>query len=219
MLAFFPLYALGIMGLPRRSVAYTDPRYVPLEWVAFLGALIILAALLSLLWQLWVSIKQRGNNRVPIGDPWDGRSLEWSIAAPPPEYNFAVIPVVSGRDAFTMAKENDSAYPRPLVYTDIELPANSAMGPLTAAIGFALTFALVWHIWWLVLLSFLAAVASMIGRGFVRDTTRVISAAEVERQDRCWLDSVRTAPAVSRAHECQPLNMGLAESGTDEVAP
>jgi cytochrome o ubiquinol oxidase subunit 1 len=38
MLAFFPLYAVSIMGLPRRTVAYTEPSYVPLEWVAFLGA-------------------------------------------------------------------------------------------------------------------------------------------------------------------------------------
>jgi cytochrome o ubiquinol oxidase subunit 1 len=103
MLAFFPLYVLGILGLPRRTVAYSEPSYVPLEWVAFLGALLILAALTALAMQLWLSIKHRDENRVLAGDPWDGRSLEWATSAPPPEYNFAVIPTVKGRDAFTLS--------------------------------------------------------------------------------------------------------------------
>ncbi|MBC7573608.1 MAG: cbb3-type cytochrome c oxidase subunit I, partial [Herminiimonas sp.] len=93
MLAFFPLYALGLMGLPRRSVAYTVPSYVPLQIAAFLGAILLTVALATLAVQLWVSIKHRDQNRVFAGDPWDGRSLEWSVSAPPPEYNFAVIPV------------------------------------------------------------------------------------------------------------------------------
>ncbi|MGY3038584.1 cytochrome o ubiquinol oxidase subunit 1 [Rhodanobacter sp. TND4EL1] len=219
MLAFFPLYALGIMGMPRRTVAYAEPRYVPLEWVAFLGALVILVALLSLLWQLWISIRQRTQNRVPIGDPWDGRSLEWSIAAPPPEYNFATLPTVSGRDAFTMAKENGGAYQPPAAYADIELPKNSAMGPTVAAVGFALAFALVWHIWWLVILSLLAAMGTMIARGFTRDTTRIIRAEEIQREDRRWLDAARNATPVSRADECKPVNLGRARHEADGVVP
>jgi cytochrome o ubiquinol oxidase subunit 1 len=217
--AFFPLYALGIMGLPRRTVAYTETRYVPLEWVAFLGALLILAALLALLWQLWVSIKHREENRVFVGDPWAGRSLEWANSAPPPEYNFAVIPVVEGRDAFTTMKENGRAYLQPDTYVDIELPKNSAMGPAIAAIGFALAFGLVWHIWWLVVLAFLAAITSMIIRGFARDTTRIVSAQEVQREHHRWIDAVATATAISRADECNKANVGLALQATDGGVP
>ncbi|MEO6783015.1 MAG: cbb3-type cytochrome c oxidase subunit I, partial [Bradyrhizobium sp.] len=105
MLAFFPLYALGLMGLPRRTVAYSEPSYVPLEMAALLGAVLVLCALGALVIQLLVSIRHRDENRVFVGDPWDGRSLEWSVSAPPPEYNFPVIPVVNDRDAFTAAKE------------------------------------------------------------------------------------------------------------------
>lgn len=219
MAAFFPLYALGIMGLPRRTVAYAEARYVPLEWVAFLGALLILAALLALLWQLWVSIRDRDANRVFAGDPWDGRSLEWSCSAPPPAYNFAVIPTVSGRDAFTMAKENCSAYACPDTYVDIELPKNSAMGPVIAAVGLALAFGLVWHIGWLVIVSFLAAVTTMIIRGFVRDTTRIVKAEEVRREHHRWIDAVTAAIAISRADECTSLNAGLAKHGSDGAVP
>ena len=217
--AFFPLYALGIMGLPRRSVAYAEARYVPLEWVAFGGALLILAALLALLWQLWVSIKNREENRVFVGDPWAGRSLEWASSAPPPEYNFAVIPMVEGRDAFTTAKENGRAYLRPETYADIELPKNSAMGPTIAVIGFALAFGLVWQIWWLVGLTFLAAIASLIMRGFARDTTRIIPAQEVQREHQRWLNAVAQARAISRADESKPSNVGLALQAVGGVVP
>jgi cytochrome o ubiquinol oxidase subunit 1 len=217
--AFFPLYALGIMGLPRRSVAYAQPSYVPLEWVAFLGALLILVALAALIIQLWVSIKHRNENRVFAGDPWDGRSLEWAMPAPPPEYNFAMIPVVKGRDAFTMSKEDGSAYKQPDTFSDIELPKNSAMGPVIAAIGFVLAFALVWHIWWLVVLSFGAAVATMIIRGFARDTTRIITAQDVQQQHLRWLDAVAETTAISRADECSLVNDGLGLHEADGVVP
>jgi len=210
MLAFFPLYALGIMGLPRRTVAYSQPSYVPLEIVAFIGAFLIIAALTALVIQLWVSVKHRNENRVFAGDPWDGRSLEWANSAPPPEYNFAVIPVVNGRDAFTMAKENGTAYRQPDRYVDIKMSKNSALGPVVAAIGFALAFGLVWHIWWLVILCFFAAVAAMIVRGFARDTTKIVSAQEVRQEHRRWLDAVADANAVSHADETKSVNQGRA---------
>jgi cytochrome o ubiquinol oxidase subunit 1 len=219
MLAFFPLYALGLMGLPRRTVAYTQPSYVPLEWVAFLGALLILVALAALVMQLLVSIAHREENRVFAGDPWDGRSLEWAMSAPPPEYNFAVIPKVRGRDAFTMAKEDGSAYRQPDAYKDIELPKNSAVGPVIAAIGFVLAFGLVWHVWWLVILSLVAAVATMIVRGFARDTTRIVTAREVRMQHERWLEAAATAPAIPRADEGRPANYGLALHEADGVVP
>ena len=211
MLAFFPLYALGLMGLPRRSVAYTEPSYVPLEIAAFAGALLLTAALVTLVVQLWVSIKQRDKNRVFAGDPWDGRSLEWSVSAPPPEYNFAVLPVVAGRDAFTLAKENGKAYQLPDSYVDIEMPRNSAVGPVLGVIGFALAFGLVWHIWWMVILFFVAAVVTMIVHGFARDTTRIVPAQQVQQEHRRWLDAVAAATGISRADERKSANQGLAE--------
>lgn len=219
MLAFFPLYALGLMGLPRRTAAYAQPSYVPLEWTAFVGALLILVALAALVIQLWVSIKRRNENRVLAGDPWDGRSLEWAVPAPPPEYNFAVIPVVKGRDAFIMSKEDGSAYQRTDTYKDIEVPKNSAMGPVIGVIGFVLAFGLVWHIWWMVILSFAAAIAAMIIRGFARDTTRIIPAEDVRQQHDRWLNAVAVATAISRADERSPANDGLAQHLADGVVP
>jgi cytochrome o ubiquinol oxidase subunit I len=218
-LAFFPLYALGLMGMPRRTVAYSEPAYVPLEMVALLGAFLVIVALTALVVQLWISIGQRDANRVFAGDPWDGRSLEWSISAPPPEYNFAMIPQVTGRDAFTVAKESRSAYQRLDTYQDIEMPRNSVMGPVIGAIGFFLAFGLVWHIGWMVILSFLSAVAAMIVRGFARDTTRIVSARQVQREHHRWIDAVASITAISRDEERTAANEGLARHPTDGVVP
>lgn len=84
-LAFFPLYVLGASGMPRRTMAVFDPTFRPWLYVAGVGALILLAALASLFVQLAVSIRERHDNDVFAGDPWDGRGLEWWTSAPPPE--------------------------------------------------------------------------------------------------------------------------------------
>jgi cytochrome o ubiquinol oxidase subunit 1 len=170
------------------------------------GTVLVLGA--ALVVQLWVSIKHRDKNRVFAGDPWDGRSLEWSSSAPPPEYNFAMIPAVTGRDAFTLAKENGSDYLLPDAYADIEMPRNSAVGPVLGVVGFALAFGLVWHIWWMVMLFLVAAVVMMIVHGFARDTTRIIPA---QQEHRRWLDAVAAATAISREDERKSANQGLAE--------
>jgi len=210
MLAFFPLYALGLMGMPRRTVAYSEPAYVPLETVAFLGAILVVAALCALGVQLWVSIKHRQANRVFVGDPWDGRSLEWSISAPPPEYNFAAIPVVTDRDAFTVMKESGAGYPSVVPFEDIEVPRNSALGPVLGAAGFAMAFGLVWHIWWMVITFGTVVIAAMIVRGFARNTSRVVTAEEVRRQHQHWMDAVARAGPIARDEETTFANEGLA---------
>lgn len=209
-LAFFPLYVLGLMGLPRRSVAYAEPAYVPLEMLAFAGALLIAAALATLLLQLWVSVRRRDENRVFAGDPWDGRSLEWAISAPPPEYNFALLPQVNDRDAFTAAKEFGVGYQRPREYEDIELPKNTAVGPVLGVAGFALAFGLVWHLWWLVLLALGVVIGTLIVRGFQRDTVRIIAAEDVRRTHQRWLDAVHAARPILRGAERSGANQGLA---------
>ena len=210
MLAFFPLYALGLMGMPRRTVAYSEPAYVPLETVAFLGAILVVAALCALGVQLWVSIKHRQANRVFVGDPWDGRSLEWSISAPPPEYNFAAIPVVTDRDAFTVMKESGAGYPSVVPFDDIEVPRNSALGPVLGAAGFAMAFGLVWHIWWMVITFGTVVIAAMIVRGFARNTSRVVTAEEVRRQHQHWMDALARAEPIARDKETTSANEGLA---------
>jgi cytochrome o ubiquinol oxidase subunit 1 len=209
-LAFFPLYALGLLGYPRRTLDFFDPVYLPYMAVAFAGALIVIAGLVGLIVQLLVSIRRREEYAVPGGDPWDGRSLEWATPAPPPEYNFPLLPVVTGRDAFTRAKEAREAYRAPGKFHDIKMPKHSAMGMIVCVGGFLAGFGLVWYIWWLVVAASLALAAAMVGRGFVRDAERTIPAHEVERCHLRWLATVAVIQPVSRGEEATPSNAGLA---------
>jgi cytochrome o ubiquinol oxidase subunit 1 len=212
LLAFMPLYVLGLLGMPRRTDEFFNPVYLPWTIAAAFGAVIIIAVGLGgLATQLVVSIRRRDRNRVFVGDPWNGRSLEWATSAPPPEYNFAIIPMVHGRDAFTQAKLDHQAYRRPSAYRAIELPRNSAVGPVIGIAGTACAFGLVWHIWWMAVLFLFVAWGAVIARSFARHTTRTISAEEVRRTEERWLEAAAAARAVGRDDETAPANQGLAE--------
>ena len=210
MLAFFPLYALGLMGMPRRTVAFFDPAYLVWTGIALGGFVVLLAAFVCLLVQLYVSVRRREDLRVPVGDPWDGRTLEWSVAAPAPEYNFACIPEVGGRDPFMEAKENGGAYRRPGAYEDIEMPANSVVGPVLGGCGFAIAFGLVWYMWWMVILGAAVALLAICLRGFVRESKRTIPAAEVSHKNEAFLDLAESVRPVIRRDEEAPVNRGRA---------
>src|SRR5262244_1947512 len=144
-----PLYVVGLMGMTRRMQHYDNLAWQPWLLVAAGGAVIILAGIVCQAVQLVVSIRTRERRRV-TGDPWDGRTLEWSTVSPPPAWNFAVMPEVSGRDAWWTAKQRiftDAARPEAQrKYKPIELPNNSPIGFVNAFFAVIVGFALIWHI-------------------------------------------------------------------------
>lgn len=170
----------------------------------------ITCGLFSILIQLWVSIRDRDKAAVPIGDPWDGRTLEWSIPAPPPPYNFAVIPDVTDRDNFAAAKERGAAYVSPADYQDIAMPKNTPIGFVLCVLSGVWMFALVWWIWWLAALMTVLIVLSIIVWSFNTDTEEVIPAAEVRKRHEAWLALVRSSTPVDRDDEAAAENRGLA---------
>jgi cytochrome o ubiquinol oxidase subunit 1 len=209
-LAFMPLYVLGAAGMARRTQEVFDPSFRPWLLIAVVGALVLFAGLVSLFIQLWVSVRDRDANRVPVGDPWDARGLEWAIASPPPEYNFATIPQVSRRDAFYWRKRNEGAYHPADHYRDIVLPRNSLTGVFIGVFAAICAFGLVWHILWLAIFGLAVVLLTTIGRSFARDVERVIPAAEVERIDRRWLAIAASAEMIPRLLEETAANEGLA---------
>ena len=210
-LAFFPLYGLGLLGMPRRAHGFVEPEYLPFTLVALAGrpsgARGIRLPRRAARGQRPAAARDCGSG---IGDPWDGRTLEWATSAPPPEYNFPVIPTVTSQDAFAHEKVNGVAYQAPENWADIEMPKNSALGPVLGIAGFFCAFGLVWFMWWLVLVSALAALTAIIGRSFVRNTTETIPAEDVRSSHLGWLEEVRTAPRATRARETSHLNFGRA---------
>jgi len=183
-LAFGPLYELGFMGATRRLDHYSAGMgWQPLFIVAGIGAVVIFTGFGLQLVQLVRSIRQRHMHQDLTGDPWNGRTLEWSVPSPAPAYNFAHIPVVFERDAFWHAKERGRALHDAEQYEDISMPRNSALGMVIAAAVFLVGFGIVWHIWWLVIAGLFCAIAVVFVRAYDDDTEYIIPAAEVRLRE------------------------------------
>lgn len=179
-LAFVPLYILGLMGATRRLDHYdASLGWQPLFIVAGIGVLTIGLGIGFQVLQLIVSIRQRDQHRDPTGDPWNGRTLEWSLASPPPEYNFAVLPDGSQRDAFWVAKHSKHDFEEPH-YAAIHVPKNSGLALLIGMSALAGGFGVVWHIWWLAGLGLVAIICLVIARTSYDDSERMISAKQVK---------------------------------------
>ncbi len=191
-LAFIPLYVLGFMGMPRRMVHYDNMAWQPYLVIAAVGAGVILIGIMCQMIQLVVSILQRHETRDLTGDPWDGRTLEWAIASPPPVYNFARTPVVQDIDAFMDMKEKGSAYKPPGGYHDIHVPRNTSAGFINGVLAFLFGFAMIWHIWWLAVLCALGILAGIILRAGDDDTEYTMPAAEVERIETLHYQQLKT---------------------------
>lgn len=183
-LAFGPLYILGLMGATRRLDHYDAGNgWQPLFVVAAFGALVIAAGIGLQLLQVAHGIWKRKQNIDQTGDPWDGRTLEWSTTSPAPFYNFAVIPRVSERDEFWVQKQKGVQESKPH-YQDIHMPKNTGMGVFIAGACLAFGFAVVWHIWWLSALSVLAAIALVIIRLTNENTEYTIPADKLAQLDK-----------------------------------
>ena len=205
---FLPLYVLGLMGLPRRSPTYQDADFLPWMYIASAGSVIMLAALASLFWTFWTSWRNRAALAVPGGDPWNGATLEWSTPAPVPEWTFPRIPHVVARDDWGEAKRRGDPWKAPERYIDIEMPADTPHGLLIAAAAFGLGFGMVWHIWWLPIVSTLGIVGLILLRGMRTIEPRIVKAAEVEEADRHFRALVADLDPITRADEATPRNRG-----------
>jgi cytochrome o ubiquinol oxidase subunit 1 len=182
-LAFMPLYILGFLGMTRRMNHYDNPAWDPYILVACAGAFLILLGIVLQIAQLVVSIRTRGQRRDLTGDPWGGRTYEWSLSSPPPVYNFAILPAPQGVDANGQAKSAAPAAAAP-AYEDIDLPVNSPTGFLLAACAVIGGFALVWHIWWLTAVGLVCGIGVMIASSWREHGEFRIPAEEVARQER-----------------------------------
>ncbi len=177
--AFMPLYILGFMGMTRRLNHYDNPAWQPYLIIAAAGVAIIAIGILFQVAQLVLGFRNRQKNIDVTGDPWDGRTLEWSTSSPPPFYNFAEIPYVHGRDEFTFMKENKIA--KPINYHDIHMPCNTSIGLFIGVFSFVFGFAMIWHIWWMAILGALGILVSTLIRMFEKNIDYYVPAAEVAR--------------------------------------
>jgi len=179
--AFMPLYALGFMGMTRRLNHSDNPLWEPYLYVAVVGAVLILFGIACQLIQLFVSVRDRHQNLDVTGDPWGGRTLEWSTSSPPPFYNFAHMPEKVGLDAWHEAKEAGVAYKVPGKYEAIHMPSNTSTGLFMGLFLTIFGFAFIWHIWWLVGASLVATIAVFVRHAARDDQGYMVPAEEVAR--------------------------------------
>ncbi len=111
-LTFFPMHFAGLWGQPRRT--YTFPSGMGWDLVnmmATVGSFVIAVSVLIFIWNV---IRTQTSAPPAVGDPWDGRTLEWAIPSPTPEHNFAEVPVVHTRDEWWHRKYEEDEEGRPV---------------------------------------------------------------------------------------------------------
>ena len=159
-LTFFPMHILGLVGMPRRVGTYpADAGWEPYNLLQTVGAFLLAVSVMIFVHNFlrsWIKGERAG------ADPWDGRTLEWSIPSPPPHYNFVEIPTVHSREPHWDAKMEAGHSNGPIEasngpveaaygeeeHHDIHMPSPSYY-PLITAVGLALAGALfVIHPWY-----------------------------------------------------------------------
>ena len=181
-LAFMPLYVLGLMGVTRRMRHFDDPSLQIWFIIAAAGAVMVAIGIAASLIQFYVSFRKRDQLRDTTGDPWDGRTLEWSTSSPPPTYNFAFTPVI--HDGDTWADMKKRGYVRPVDgFKAIHMPRNTGTGVILSALCIVISFGLIWYMWWLAALGFVALLAVAIGHTFNYNRDFYIPVDEVNRTE------------------------------------
>jgi cytochrome o ubiquinol oxidase subunit 1 len=188
LLAFMPLYMLGFMGATRRLDHYEAiTGWHPLFVIVGIGAFIILCGASIQFFGLFWSIFHRKKNWDHTGgDPWNGRTLEWSIPSPPPHYNFAIIPTVDQIDPLWAIKRGEAPKPQNQ-YEDIHMPINTPMGLFIGIFSLIFGFAMTWHIFWLAIISFIAIIVCLIIRLSEKDAHETIPVEEVKKIEAAHL--------------------------------
>ncbi len=206
-LSFIPMYILGLMGATRRLDHYdASTGWQPLFILMFIGGLVIVMGVALQIAQILASFIQRDRLRDHTGDPWDGRSLEWATPSPPQSYNFTVIPHVESRDVFWKMKKN--GLPKP-AYEDIHVPKNTASGIYISAFGTLACFGFVWNIIWMIVVSAIGILATLITRTFDEHTEYTLSAHKVQQLEEARKQKDRVVSQVKNNNSDE--DMGLRE--------
>ena len=180
--AFMPLYVLGFMGVTRRLSHFDDPSLQIWFQIAAFGAFLVALGIACNIIQFVVSFKHREQLRDVTGDPWNGRTLEWSTSSPPPKYNFAFTPVIHDHDAWWMMKKY--GFQRPLAnFVPIHMPLNTGAGIIMAGLSFVFGFAMIWYMWLVAAVAFVALLVVAIGHTFNYHRDYYLGADEVTRTE------------------------------------
>jgi cytochrome o ubiquinol oxidase subunit 1 len=189
-LSFIPMYILGLMGATRRLDTYdVSTGWRPFFVTMLIGGLVIAVGVAFQIIQIIASVMEKRRLRDRTGDPWNARTLEWSVPSPAPEYNFTTVPQVASREPFWDMKQ--AGIPKEPVYQDIHMPKNTASGIYISIFAFFVGFGFVWHITWMAIAGILGAIVFTILRTFDENVEYTIPAAEVKRREEARVQKER----------------------------
>lgn len=161
---FIPQYLLGLEGMPRRIFTYpAGLGWTGLNQISTVGAFMMGAGFVVLVYDILYSALHMV--RDTTGDPWNGRTLEWSLPSPVPEYNFAVVPIVNDRDAWWETKRSGNGqpnWPAASAIHGLHVPKHSAQPFFLGLSFFILGWGIVYSWWWIALFGLLAVLASVV---------------------------------------------------------
>ncbi|CDO05111.1 Cytochrome c oxidase subunit 1 [Oceanobacillus picturae] len=169
-LTFFPMHITGLEGMPRRVYTYDDSGgLAELNFMSTIGAFLMGVSMLFAIWNVYKTYKE---GRKVGNDPWDGRTLEWSVASPAPEHTFDPMPVVEEIDSFWFAKSAGKKLPVTDQVRATPLEVQSILPFLIGSTLFFLSLGLTFSWYWLSILS-----------AFILFTLLVIRSLKDERED------------------------------------
>ncbi|MCR3754735.1 MAG: cytochrome bo3 ubiquinol oxidase subunit 1 [Candidatus Westeberhardia cardiocondylae] len=158
-IAFMPLYTLGFMGMTRRLSQQIDSKFHDLLGIAGFGVCLITIGILCQCIQIVTSIINKKKYQDTTGDPWNGRTLEWSIPSPPPAYNFITIPNIPNKhDAFWEIKNTTKNHcHQNNKKQSIHMMKNTSCAFFVSIFILICSFAIIWHIWWMTIFGIINA--------------------------------------------------------------
>jgi len=183
-MTFFIQHFLGLMGMPRRYWVFLEDQGLDLgNLISSVGA--FLMGIASVIFIINIIVSARGEQAA--ADPWDGRTLEWSVSSPPPYYNFEQLPLVRGLDPLWIEKmEGDGTIPPGEPLDDVHMPSGSIL-PFLMSLGFFISgFGFIYQtdsvFWYIALYGGLAfSIAMMIIRSVKDDYGYYIPKEELEK--------------------------------------
>ncbi|CAM4424641.1 cbb3-type cytochrome c oxidase subunit I [Paenibacillus tarimensis] len=189
---FMPQYILGLMGMTRRVSSYSwDSGWWELNLVSTIGGFLMGIGFLFQVWQIAHSI--RFMKRDTTGDPWNGRTLEWSIPSPAPLYNFATLPQVSSQDEWWEEKQRIAAGQAPKQQQPLEpihMPKNSGIPFIKSFFWFIAGFGFVFDWLWMAIPGLAGVAICMLAHSFNYDTDYYIPVDDIKRTEAAARGSV-----------------------------
>lgn len=182
---FMPQYLVGLMGMTRRYSTYGwDTGWFGLNLTSTIGAFMMGAGFLVQVYQILHGIKY--GKRDTTGDPWNARTLEWTMQSPAPFYNFATDPSVEQVDDFWEEKQRiaNGGAPRPKpALAPIHMPKNSGVPVVMAAFFFIAGFGFVFDWLWMAIPGLAGVAVCMFVHSFRYDTDFYIPVDEIKRTE------------------------------------